>query len=123
MSLIARHLEANGLPTMCLGSALDIVTAGNPPRATFVDYPFGHAAGKPFDLNDQLSVVREALAGFESMTPGAEIRQLSNVWSDDIAWRTSAARSTGEDSREPRSETPQFQFPADRDAAIAHGSL
>ena len=51
--LVARHLEANGIASMCLSSALDIFTAGRPPRATFLDYPLGHNSGKPFDAADQ----------------------------------------------------------------------
>ena len=123
MSLIARYLEANGLPTMCLGSALDILAAGKPPRATFVDYPLGHTSGKPFDDNDQLDVVRAALRGFETMTRPGQITQLSKVWSPDESWRKALGRSSGADGREPRSERPQFQFEADRVAAIAAGAL
>jgi hypothetical protein len=41
VSLIARHFEAAGLPTMILGSAMDILQAGRPPRVKFVNYPLG----------------------------------------------------------------------------------
>jgi hypothetical protein len=107
---------------MCLGSALDIFRAGRPPRAAFVDYPLGHSAGKTFDPADQLAVVGAALGGFGSMTAPGEILRLPNVWGDE-AWRTEAASTHGEDSRQPRDETPQFQFAADRDAAITSGAL
>ena len=123
VSLIARYLEENGLPTVCLGSALDIVAAANPPRAAFVDYPFGHTAGKPFDPIDQRDVVRQALLGFETVTEPGQIRHLGNVWSSDESWRKSAGHSSGADGREPRSEQPQFQFEADREAALAAGAL
>ena len=107
---------------MCLGSALDIFTAGRPPRATFVDYPLGHSSGKPFDATDQLAIVRAALAGFNAMTTAGEIRVLPNHWGDD-SWRMEAASTEGQDSRQPRDETPQFQHAADRDAALASGAL
>jgi hypothetical protein len=120
--LVARHLEAYGIPTMCLGSALDIFQAGLPPRATFVDYPLGHSSGKPFDTTDQLSIVRAALAGFASIdTPGV-IQVLENRWADD-SWRAEASSTQGQDTRQPRDETPQFQWPADRDAAVSSGAL
>ncbi|MBN8280166.1 MAG: hypothetical protein J0M16_06130 [Gammaproteobacteria bacterium] len=32
LAIDARHLEANGIPTVCVGSALDILQAGRPPR-------------------------------------------------------------------------------------------
>jgi hypothetical protein len=120
--LVARHLEANGIPTMCLASALDIIEAGKPPRATFVDYPLGHTSGRPLDEADQLSVVREGLRGLESMTMADRIRHLPNQWGDDD-WRAEGESTEGDDTRQPRDETPQFQYAADRDAAVAAGAL
>ncbi|MBK8065379.1 MAG: hypothetical protein IPK29_16045 [Betaproteobacteria bacterium] len=121
--IIARLLEANGIPTMCLGSAFDIVEAGRPPRATLVDYPLGHTAGKPFDKTDQLTIVRAALRGFESMQQPGENARLPNRWSADESWRQEAGRTKGGDTRQPRDESPQFQLPADREAALASGAL
>jgi D-proline reductase (dithiol) PrdB len=115
--LISRHLEANGIATMCLGSAHDIFVAGRPPRATFVDYPLGHSSGKPFDPADQLGIVRAALQGLESIEQPGEIRVLPNRWSDSEAWRQESGRTRGADTRKPRDETPQYQYPADRAAA------
>lgn len=114
MGLIARHLEAIGLPTLCLGSALDIMTAAAPPRAVFVDYPLGHSAGKPFDPVDQLAVVRSAIAAFGTLAAGAPIARLPSRWSDDDAWRVQAMPADGGDVRMPRDTTPQYQTEADR---------
>ena len=122
MSLIARHLEASGIPTLCLGSALDILRAGHPPRAVFVDYPLGHSAGKPFDADDQASVVGTALRAFETMHAPGGLLVLPHAWGSD-EWRKAAAASQGGDTRQPRDETPQFQLPADREAALASGAL
>jgi hypothetical protein len=121
VSLIARHLEANGIPTMCLTSALDIIQAGRPPRATFVDYPLGHTAGKPGDARDQLGILRATLRGFETLAAPGEIQTLPNAWGED-SWRQAASATVGEDSRQPRDETPQFQFETDREAALASGA-
>ena len=107
---------------MCLGSALDILRAGQPPRATFVDYPLGHTTGKPFDASDQLGIVRAALAGFTSMQTAGEIQWLTNAWGDD-GWRAEASSTRGQDTRQARDETPQFQFEADRDAVNVRGTL
>ena len=121
--LVARHLEANGIPTLCLGSAMDILASGRPPRATFVDYPLGHSAGKPFDPADQLDVVRNALRGLEVMTQPGAIARLPNQWDATLDWRVEAARTKGGDTRQPRDEAPRFQFAADREAALASGTL
>ena len=63
MSLAARHLEALGIPTLCLGSALDILQAGAPPRSVFIDYPLGHSAGKPFDRAESEQAIRALIPG------------------------------------------------------------
>lgn len=49
MSLTARHLEENGIPTVILGAAKDIVELCGVPRFLFSDFPLGNAAGRPFD--------------------------------------------------------------------------
>lgn len=117
MCLIARHLEAHGIPTLCLGSAFDILEAGNPPRAVFLDYPLGHSAGKPFDPADQESVIRQALAGFDNIKSPGQITILENRWGDSL-WRAEASSTEGHDTRQPRDTTPQFQLETDRIAAI-----
>jgi len=122
VSLVARHLEANGIPTVCVGSALDIFTAARPPRACFVDYPLGHTAGKPFDTVDQDGILGAALALFGTAMGPDTLVSLPNRWGDD-AWRAEASSTDAKDTRQPRDETPQFQLPADRVAAIASGSF
>jgi hypothetical protein len=123
VSLIARHLEANGIATMCMASALDIIQAGNPPRTTFLDYPLGHSAGKPFDAEDQLAVVRAAVLGLENASRHDGIQMLPNSWSTDQSWLQEAADSSKGDSRQPRDETPRFQSEEDRKLAVASGAL
>lgn len=112
LSLAARYLEEAGLPTLCLGSALDIVKAVNPPRTVFLDYPLGHSAGKPFDRADQYGVVRAALGHLETMDRPGTVVTLPNRWDDD-SWRQ-AAYDQMEDRRAPRDETPRYQTEADR---------
>ena len=122
MCLVSRYLEARGIPTVCLGSAEDILISGRPPRAAFVDYPLGHTAGKPFNVDDQLSVIRGAVTCFEIIDSAGGIVTLPNSWDNDD-WRLDAASTRAEDTRQPRDETPQFQLPTDREAAIASGAL
>ena len=119
MSLIARHLESLGIPTMCMGSALDILQAARPPRATFVDFPLGHTVGKPFDPAGQYNIVREGLRGFALMETAGTIRHLDVAWSDDQDWRAAAMNPAGDDTRSPRDTTPRYQFEADRILAEA----
>lgn len=117
MCLIARHLEGLGIATVVVGSALDILQAGQPPRSVFVDYPLGHSVGRPFDGDNQRQIVAAALAAFETIrSPGTTI-ELDCRWSDDDSWQREATDTDSGDTRAPRDESPQYQCEADRLAA------
>lgn len=122
MSLIARHLEERGLPTFCLASAHDIITAGRPPRAGFVDYPLGHTTGKPFDADDQYRVVSAALQAFGNITEPGTLVTIESSWSDDDGWKASAMDPAGGDQRSPRDTTPRYQTEEDRLLAEARAA-
>ena len=119
MSLIARHLEAHGPPTLCMASALDIIEAGRPPRAVFLDYPLGHTAGRPFDRVDQRAILRDSLEAFEAIVNPGAIQRLGYRWSDSDDWKKNDADASTGDSRAPRGTEPQYQLEADRVAAEA----
>jgi hypothetical protein len=117
VSLIARAIEANGTPTLILGSALDILSAGRPPRVQFLNYPLGFTAGIFLDPDNQYQVLRTALSGFDGMTE-AGIMPLDFSW--DAGWRMIDERersSAGNDVRSPRDLTPRYQTEEDRRAA------
>jgi hypothetical protein len=61
VSLTARHLEENGLPTVIMGSARDIVEECGVARFVFTDFPLGNPCGKPWDREMQKSIVETAL--------------------------------------------------------------
>ncbi len=112
MCLVARHFEASGLPTLIVGSALDILRAGKPPRAKFVNYPLGFESGRFRDRRNQFDVVARALTGFDEMTsPGIE--QLPFEW--HRGWDMVREREKGKlDLRSPRTTMPQYQTEEDR---------
>ena len=113
--LIARHFENLDLPTLILGSALDILEAGQPPRAKFLNYPLGFESGKFEDKINQLEVVREALSGFETIEKPS-ILKMEFEWPE--GWELIKKREEGIlDLRSPRNEIPQYQSEADRLAA------
>lgn len=119
MSLIARHLEAHGIPTLCIASALDIIEAGNPPRSVFVDYPLGHSVGRPFDRENQRAIIGDALNAFESITVPGAIERLDYSWSDTDDWENRETTDNRSDVRAPRGTEPVYQTDADRIAAQA----
>ena len=122
MSLIARHFEVRGVPTVILGGALDILTAGQPPRAAFLNYPLGHEAGRPFDSDDQYSVLKQALTLVDTQTqPG--IVHLENSWPEGWdAVRREADDTDGQDLRSPRDETPRYERTEDEALALRLGA-
>jgi len=117
--LVARHLEAHGIPTLIIGSALDIMEAGRPPRGVFVDYPLGHTVGRPFDVENQRAIMRDALNAFENIETPGEIIALDYRWDDRGDWKTAATDTRSGDTRAPRDTSPQYQCEADRVAAEA----
>ena len=87
MGLIARHLEANGIPCVVLGSALDIVEHCGVARFAFVDFPLGNPCGKPYDRAMQREIVEAALTLFETATQARTTMRLPQRWSEDESWR------------------------------------
>ena len=69
MSLMARHLEAAGIPTIVVGAAKDIVEQCGVPRFLFSDFPLGNAAGRPYDVPSQDATLALALKTLEA-APG-----------------------------------------------------
>ena len=112
MGLIARHAEAAGIPTVCMGSALDILQAVHPPRAAFLDYLLGHTTGKPFEPELQRAILIEALEAFSSLTQPGQIKRLPFRWAGDDSWKDSVMNDG--DTRTPRHDTPQYQTEQDR---------
>ena len=126
MGLIARQLEAAGIPTVSLTSARDITAAANPPRAVFVDYPLGHTSGRVDDHALNRQIVTAALDALALSEPGV-IVDLPHAWADTDDWkdgvmqvRTSTSGETStEDDRVARHDTTQYQSDADAEAAAA----
>ncbi len=90
MGLIARVLEAAGVPTLGMSSAWDITLAVAPPRAIFVHHPLGHQTGAVGDATGQLALVRSSLEAGVSITTAGEILELPQRWQGDEGWEARA---------------------------------
>ena len=87
VSLVARHLEANGISTVVMGCAKDIVEHAAVPRFLFSDFPLGNSAGKPHDTESQAFTLELALKVLES-APGSQTTVQSPLrWSADASWK------------------------------------
>jgi len=87
VSLAARHLEEAGIPTVIIGSALDIVEHCGVPRYVFTDFPLGNPCGKPFDTDMQLDILATGMDLLErAVSPRTTVRT-PYQWSSDETWR------------------------------------
>ena len=115
VSLVARHLEANGVATVVIGCAKDIVEHAAVPRFLFSDFPLGNSAGKPHEPASQAFTLELASRVLEQ-APGPQTTVQSPLrWSADHAWKrdysNAAALSPDELARLRR------EFDAQKEAA------
>ncbi len=97
MSLVARYLEANGIPAIVIGSARDIVEHCGVPRFLFTDFPLGNPCGHPWNPEMQTEILRHALSLLASATgPNTTVRAPFE-WKPDPEWRERYNRVRPED--------------------------
>ena len=98
VSLVSRHLEAAGIPTVVIGSARDIVEEAGVPRFVFVDFPLGNPCGKPGAQEMQRNIVTLAINVVESSIAPRTTVQASQRWGSDD-WRD-AFMAVGDHNRD-----------------------
>jgi hypothetical protein len=98
VSLIARHLEQNGIPTVVIGSARDIVEHAAVPRFLFTDFPLGNPAGLPWQPDMQKAIVAQALDLLENATRPQTTVTAPFQWNGDPGWRAVYNRVTPENA-------------------------
>lgn len=91
MSLVARHLEANGIATVVVGCARDIVEECGVARFVFTDFPLGNPCGKPWDAAMQRSILGIALDLLERAWMPRTTVQTPYQWPGD-EWRDAFMR-------------------------------
>jgi hypothetical protein len=107
VSLVARHLEANGLPTVIMGCAKDIVEHCGVPRFLFSDFPLGNSAGRPFDVESQTLTLELALRVLGTAPAARTTVQSPLRWRDDASWKldfSNLDKLTPEEIAEKRKE-------------------
>jgi len=115
-------VEAAGIPTLCMTSALDITQAVNPPRAVFVNFPLGHQTGKPHQPDLQRQIVRDALRAFETIDKPGTIVELPYVWdANDRQWEETDYTGNFLPPRPPREDAEKVE--AERQARFANPNV
>ncbi len=87
MSLVARHLEANGIPTVVIATARDIVERCGVSRLVHVDFPLGNPCGVPFDQEMQSSVMDIALTMLEITEKPGSTEVAPFTWPAGEDWK------------------------------------
>ncbi|MET0605315.1 MAG: glycine reductase [Beijerinckiaceae bacterium] len=87
VGLIARLLEENGVSTVIMGCAKDIVEFCGVPRFLFTDFPLGNSAGRPHDRASQRLTLELALKLLEGAPTSRTTAQSPLRWSDDHSWK------------------------------------
>jgi D-proline reductase (dithiol) PrdB len=87
VSLAARHLEQNGITSVVMGCAKDIVEYCGVPRFLFSDFPLGNAAGRPRDPQSQRFTPELALRLLEAAPAPRTTVQSPLRWCDDPSWK------------------------------------
>jgi D-proline reductase (dithiol) PrdB len=97
VSLVARHLEAHGIPTVIIGSAKDIVEHCGVPRFVYSDFPLGNPCGHPWNKDMQQAIVGQALGLLETAEEPRTTIQAPFAWKPDPVWRARYNRVMPED--------------------------
>jgi D-proline reductase (dithiol) PrdB len=107
VSLAARHLEENGIATVVMGCAKDIVEFVGVPRFLFSDFPLGNAAGRPKDPQSQAFILELALRVLEAAPAARTTVQSPLRWSEVSSWKldySNIERLSPEEIRRRREE-------------------
>ena len=126
MSLVARHLEANGIPTLIIGSAIDIVEHARVPRYLHVDFPLGNPCGRPYDRAMQKEILVHALGWFTDASEKQWLARSPVEWSHDQSWRDDYSRvddSNREELRQRGEARRRQQEEAKRSGAERSGMI
>ena len=87
MSLVARYLEENGIPTVLIANARDIVEYCGVARLLFVDYPLGNPCGRPFEVDEQRQIFDLALDLLANATAPRSTVQAPVKWPGGEDWK------------------------------------
>jgi hypothetical protein len=92
VGLVARVLEASGIPTVTLSLIPDLTRATGVPRLAGLSYPFGRPLGRPQDADGQRAVLRAMLDLLPSASRPDTYVELPFVWPESPARARNASK-------------------------------
>jgi len=76
VGLIQRGIEIEGIPTVGISIIRSISEKIKPPRTVFLEQPFGHPLGEPFNRSGQRAILMETLNALFTIKRPGEILDL-----------------------------------------------
>jgi hypothetical protein len=80
VGLVAREIEAAGIPTVVISLALEITQNVGVPRALFVKWPLGHPLGEANAAAQQRTIIYDSLRLLLTATEPGVIAQPGYRW-------------------------------------------
>ena len=87
MSLVSRYLEENGIPTVVIAAARDIVEHCGVARMLHVDFPLGSPCGEPFDVEQQRAILDLGFELLEKASASRTTEMAPFEWSQGSEWK------------------------------------
>lgn len=87
VSLVSRYLEENGVPTVVMAAARDIVEHCGVARMLHVDFPLGSPCGEPFNPAQQREALELVLQLLETATEPRTVVEAPFEWSEGDEWK------------------------------------
>lgn len=80
MGLVARAIEAEGIPTVIVMMYEQVARTVRPPRVAYVRFPFGQPLGEPGNAHQQRVVVEDALRLLVTAREPGTVQRLPYRW-------------------------------------------
>ena len=90
--MVCRVAEEAGIATVCVSTGRDLTAQVRPPRSLFVNYPMGNNFGAPHDVEQQLTILRRALAMIHETETGGTLIDFEDEWPTPFEYFTGQRR-------------------------------
>jgi len=125
VGLVSRLLEANGIATVVMGSAMDIIAHCGVPRYLHSDLPLGNPCGVPFDRTMQEQILEQALVLLEEASSANTIMRSVAKWPGIQGWRDDYSKvdDTNRDALQLKGQQRRDQQKTDKATGIKRSAM
>jgi D-proline reductase (dithiol) PrdB len=125
VGLVSRLLEANGIATVVMGSAMDIIKHCGVPRYLHSDLPLGNPCGVPFDRAMQEEILDQALILLKDASSANTIVRSIAKWPGAQGWRDDYSKvdDTNRDALRLKGQQRRGQQKTDKSSGIKRSAM